>query len=247
MISVILAAGYATRLYPLTLNLPKPLLKVGEYTILDRLLIDLDEISAIDKHVIITNHNFYSHFIEWKKTATYKKEIIILNDGTQSNETRLGAVKDLLFAIETFDINDDLLVLAGDNVVDFSFSDFVNFANLKNTSCVCYHIENNLGALKKTGVLVKNVDGKVLAMYEKPTNPPSCFAVPPFYIYRANDISLIKEALNDGCDADAPGNLLSWLSEKTEVFAWEMQGKRYDVGDIASYNAVNDIFKTVVQ
>lgn len=243
MVSVILAAGYATRLYPLTRNFPKPLLSVGSSTIIDRLLSDLDNIPEIEKHVIVTNHIFYNHFTAWKNSTSYKKEIIILDDGSDSNENRLGAVNDLVYVINKLDLKSNLLVLAGDNVVDFSFSGFVDYSLMKNACCICYHYENSIEALQKTGVLEKESNNKVLAMHEKPQTPPTNFAVPPFYIYNRSILELIKKAIEDGCDADAPGNLISWLCKKTDIYAWEMPGNRYDVGDINAYTKVNEIFK----
>lgn len=141
---LILAAGYATRLYPLTENFPKPLLKVGEKSILDWLVDDLVETTDIDEFVVISNHKFAQHFEDWKnnKKKVRPYEITVIDDGTSTNETRLGAVKDIQLAVEMLNISDDLLVMAGDNVLDFSLSAFVDFAKEKETSCVMCHEEN---------------------------------------------------------------------------------------------------------
>lgn len=243
MVSIILAAGYATRLYPLTKNFPKPLLKIGELNILDRIISDLDTIPEIHKHVVVSNHSFISHFENWKANSSFKKPIEILDDGTTNNENRLGAVKDILFAIDSLDIQDDVIVLAGDNVFDFSFKGFVDYALDKKTSCITCHFESSITALQKTGVLETNDSFKVIAMHEKPKVPPSNFAVPPFYIYRREDLPLLKKALDEGCGYDAPGNLASWLCKKVDMYAFELKGKRYDIGDLASYEAVNKLFQ----
>lgn len=120
---LILAAGYATRLYPLTENFPKPLLKVGDKTILDWLLDDIELSGEIDEYVVISNHKYAHHFDDWAKTKPYK--ITVVDDGTSTNETRLGAVKDVQFAIEKLKLDSDLLVIAGDNLLDFSLNSFI--------------------------------------------------------------------------------------------------------------------------
>ena len=129
MKSIVLAAGYATRLYPLTENFPKPLLEVAGKSILDHLLDDIDTISGIDEHIIISNHKFLHHFEEWKKNCKLKNPVTIIDDGSMTNETRLGAVCDIQFAIETLNLDDDLLIVAGDNLLDFSLSSMVPFSS----------------------------------------------------------------------------------------------------------------------
>jgi len=245
MKSLILAAGYATRLYPLTKNFPKPLLDVGNKTILDRLIADVDKIADVTEHIVVTNATFYTHFEDWKAQTDYTKKITVLNDGTTSNDNRLGAVRDIIFAIEQLAVNDDLLVLAGDNVVQFSFADFVAYAKQKGTSCVTCHEEPSITNLQKTGVLEPGEDFKVLAIHEKPADPPSHWAVPPFYFYSAADLPLIKTAIDHGCNYDAPGNLAAWLCKQTTVYAWPTNGARYDIGDLAAYKNAQDIFAGV--
>lgn len=242
MDALILAAGYATRLYPLTKNFPKPLLKVGDRSILDRLVDDLDQIEAIERIIVVSNATFYHHFESWKTESDFKKEIILINDGTTSNENRLGAVKDIVHTIEKLNLSANLLVLAGDNVVDFSFEGFIDYAKDKNSSCICCHHEASLDALRKTGVLEADANFKVIRLHEKPQDPPSHWAVPPFYVYLKKDFFLIKQALEHGCNPDAPGNLAGWLSTQTDVHAWPMNGSRYDIGDLASYDKVNAVF-----
>lgn len=242
MKSVILAAGYATRMYPLTKKIPKPLLSVGAFSILDRLLMDLDTIDNIDEHCIVSNATFFSHFVDWKSRSDYKKPIRLINDGTTSNETRLGAVRDILLVIEQLAEPIDLLVLAGDNVLDFSFRGFVAYAQSKGSSCITCHEEPSIPALQKTGVLETNAQFKVIALHEKPQNPPSHWAVPPFYYYRKEDLGIISTAIEAGCGFDAPGNLASWLCTRVPMYAWPLPGKRYDIGDLEGYEIVKNIF-----
>ena len=146
---LILAAGYATRLYPLTENFPKPLLTVGEKTILDWLVDDIDTAGEVDEYVVISNHKYACHFDAWAKTKSQK--ITVVDDGTDTNETRLGAVKDIEFAIEKLGLDDDMLVIAGDNVLDFSLTKFVSYAKEKNTSCIMRYYEPDDKKLLKCG------------------------------------------------------------------------------------------------
>ena len=237
---IILAAGYATRLYPLTENYPKPLLTVGDKTIVDRLIDDLREnVKEIDEYIIITNHKFYDYFLEWSKNKPY---ITIVDDNTDTNENRLGAVRDILYATKTQKIDDNVLVLAGDNLLDFSLSEFIRFAENKNTSCVMCHEEDDLKKQQKTAIITINNNNLITSYEEKPKSPKGNLAVPPFYFYLKKDIERIEEALIEGCNPDAPGSFAAWLSGKTQVHAYKMPGNRYDIGDINSYEHVKEIF-----
>lgn len=235
MKNIVIAAGYATRLYPLTENQPKPLLVVGGKTILGRMLDDIDQIPEIDEHVVITNHKFAKNFQEWAAQQNYTKKITIVDDGTETNDTRLGAVCDLLFAIDKLNINDDMLVVAADNILFFSFQEFVDFAKQKGTSCIMCHEQKDREKLKRTGVVVVDDNMKVLEMQEKPQEPKSSWAVPPFYIYKKEDLNLIKESVNNGCGKDAPGNLAHYLCECTAMHAWPMSAGRFDIGSLDTY------------
>lgn len=232
---IIIAAGYATRLYPLTENFPKPLLEVGGKTILDHLIDDVE--SMIDEFIVVTNHKFAKIFEEW---ASNKRNVRIIDDGTQTNDTRLGAVKDIQLASN--DIKDDVLVMAGDNLLDFSLKGFVEFAKEKRTSCVMCHEENDLKKKQKTAIITIDDENKILSYEEKPKEPKGNLAVPPFYVYRHEDIRRIQEALDEGCGYDAPGSFAAWLSHKTPMHAYIMPGHRYDIGDLKSYEDVKRRF-----
>lgn len=235
MKSIVIAAGYATRLGELTRNFPKPLLKIGEKSILDRMLADIDQIPDITEHIIISNHKFAHHFETWKQTTCYTKPITIVDDGTETNETRLGAVCDLLFALDKLQINDDLLVVAADNILFFSFQEFVDFAKAKQTSCIMCHEQPELTKLQRTGVVVLDDNNKVLNMEEKPAVPKSHWAVPPFYIYLQKDLDLIRHSVENGCGKDAPGNLAHYMVDHTTVHAWHMTAGRFDIGSLDTY------------
>ncbi len=237
---LILAAGYATRLRPLTDNFPKPLLPVGGKPILDWLVEDIAATGKVDGFVVISNHKFASIFEKW--SASRPEDIRVVDDGTSTNETRLGAVRDIQFAIEALDLEDDFLVIAGDNLLDFSLSEFLEYSSLKGTSCVMRYYEPLDEKLRKCGVLQVDPDGLILGMEEKPSEPKSHWACPPFYFYRREDAMRIPEAIASGCGVDAPGSLVAWLSSKVHVHAMEMPGKRFDIGNLKSYEAVKEIF-----
>lgn len=235
MKNIVIAAGYATRLGELTRNFPKPLLKIGDNTILGRMLDDIDAIDSVDEHIIITNHKFAHCFEEWKTEQNYTKPITIVDDGTETNETRLGAVCDLLFAMNRLNINDDLLVVAADNLLFFSFQEFVDFSKEKGTSCIMCHEQPSVEKLQRTGVVVLDDDGRVLNMEEKPQCPKSHWAVPPFYIYMKHDLDLIRHAVDNGCGKDAPGNLAHYMVDNTVMHAWQMSAGRFDIGSLDTY------------
>ena len=240
---LILAAGYATRLYPLTENFPKPLLCVGDKTILDWLVDDIDTAGLVDEYIVISNHKYAHHFDEWASTKTQK--ITVVDDGTSTNETRLGAVKDIQFAIEKLLLDDDMLVIAGDNVLDFSLTRFVRYAKEKNTSCIMRYYEPEFKKLLKTGIVDIDENDKVISMTEKSPTPATHWCCPPFYYYKKEDARLVKEGISEGCGTDAPGSYIAWLCTKTDVHAMEMPGKRYDIGNLESYNAVKAEYKGI--
>ena len=240
---LILAAGYATRLYPLTENFPKPLLKVGDKTILDWLVDDLDGCRKIDEYVVISNGKFAEHFEAWAKGKSQK--ITVVNDGTYSNDTRLGAVGDVSYALDVCDIDDDVLIIAGDNVLDFSLAEFVDYAVKKRASCIMRYFEADVKRLSKSGVVTLGDGDNVVSMDEKPACPRSNWCAPPFYFYTKEDVRKIDYAISDGCGVDAPGSFVAWLCDKTEVYAMEMPGKRYDIGNIESYEKVCKEYKGI--
>ena len=235
MKNIVIAAGYATRLGGLTKNFPKPLLKIGDNTILGRMLDDIDMIPEIDEHIIITNHKFAHIFEQWKLGTAYQKPITIIDDGTETNDTRLGAVCDLLFAMEKLGIDDDMLVVAADNLLFFSFKEFVDFANEKGTSCIMCHEQPSIEKLQRTGVVVLDENNRVMNMEEKPEHPKSHWAVPPFYIYKKHDLELIRHSVENGCGKDAPGNLAHYMVDRTTIHAWTMSAGRFDIGSLDTY------------
>lgn len=239
MKNIVLAAGYATRLGELTKNFPKPLLKIGNSTILGRMLDDIDAIDDITEHIIVTNHKFAPIFEQWATEQHYSKPITIIDDGTETNDTRLGAVNDLLLVLNTPSMRENpegILVVAADNLLFFSFREFIDFAKQKDTSCIMCHEQPSLEKLQRTGVAELDSNNKVLGIEEKPQNPKSHWAVPPFYIYLKNDLELVRHSVENGCGKDAPGNLAHYMVEHTTMHAWQMTAGRFDIGSLDTYN-----------
>ena len=249
MKNIVLAAGYATRLGELTKDFPKPLLKIGNSTILGRLLDDIDGIDGITRHVIVTNHKFAPIFEKWATEQHYSKPITIIDDGSTTNDNRLGAVCDLLLVLESLpkqgDLEglDDLLVVAADNLLFFSFSEFVKFAKEKGTSCIMCHEQPSIEKLQRTGVVELDADNRVLGMEEKPQVPKSHWAVPPFYIYLKKDLELVRHSVENGCGKDAPGNLAHYMVEHTTMHAWPMSAGRFDIGSLDTYYEACDLVR----
>ena len=239
---LILAAGYATRLYPLTENFPKPLLKVGDKTILDWLIDDIRSSGIVDEFAVVTNHRFAPIFREWAPVG-----VTIVDDGTSTNETRLGAVKDIQFAIESLALDDDLLVIAGDNVLDFSLVKFIDYARTKGTSCIMRYFEPDEARLHKCGIVETDAEDRVLSMEEKPAQPRSHWCCPPFYYYTKADARLVARGIESGCGTDAPGSYIAWLATQTVVHAMEMPGSRYDIGNLESYRTVCETYKGITR
>jgi len=242
---LILAAGYATRLYPLTENFPKPLLKVGDKTILDWLIDDIEGAGLVDEYVVISNHKFAHHFDEWAAGKSVK--ITVVDDGTSTNETRLGAVRDIQFAIDKLSLDDDMLVIAGDNVLDFSLQKFVRYAHSKKASCIMRYFEPNIAKLVKCGIVEVDSDDRILGMEEKPAQPKSNWCCPPFYFYTKADARLVPAGIKAGCGTDAPGSYIAWLCTQTPVYAMEMPGSRYDIGNLESYHKVCAEYKGITK
>ena len=241
---LILAAGYATRLYPLTENFPKPLLEVKGKTILGWLIDDIADSGSVDEFVVISNHKYVYHFNKWANESRHN--ITVLDDGTESNETRLGAVKDIEFAVESLGIDDDILVIAGDNVLDFSLTKFIDYALSKKASCIMRYYEPDDKRLLKCGVVSVDENDLITGMTEKSPTPATHWCCPPFYYYTKEDVRAVKKGIESGCPTDAPGSFAAWLSRQTSVYAMKMPGKRYDIGNIESYEKVKKEYEGII-
>lgn len=219
MKAIILCAGYATRLYPKTFNTPKALLKYKGKKILDYLIEDLTQ-SMINEIIIVSNHKFYPIFLDYSKN----KSIRVIDDGSTCNENRLGAGNDLILGLQK--LEDDCLVMACDNLLDFSLKCFIDYFYKDRISSIMYYIEKNEEKLKRTGqvFLLKN---SVIGFKEKPGIPISNYAVPPFYIFNKEDIRMIRDLK---ANYDSLGSIIEEIVYKTHLKAFKMIGNRIDLG-----------------
>ncbi len=243
MKAIILCAGYATRLGKLTENTPKPLLKVKGKTLLDLLIDNIDEIDDVDEIIVVSNAKFFEHFKSWAKQRLSNAPITVLNDGSTNNENRLGAIGDIKFALNEIHYSGDIMVLAGDNWFDFKLASFYQkYLDCGKQNMVLGATTNDLSILHSHGVANLDENGKVLFMEEKPKEPKGNFAVGPFYIYNDKSVAMIDEYLASGNSKDAPGNLPSWLSQKTNVYAWNVNPHhRIDIGTEDVYYNIDKI------
>jgi glucose-1-phosphate thymidylyltransferase len=221
--ALILAAGYATRLSPLTDDFPKGLLPVGGRPIVDW-IVDNVERSGIDDVHLVTNARFASVFGEWGSA----RGVTVHDDGTSTNDTRLGAIGDIRFV----DLDDDLLVIAGDNLFDYALSDFVEFWRSKeNASAVAVHDVGSRELARRYGIVDVDADDRIVAFVEKPDDPPSTLAATATYLYAREHLRLVETYLAEGNNPDQPGNLVAWLHTREPVYAFRFDGGWYDIGD----------------
>jgi len=225
--ALVLAAGYATRLYPLTLDRPKPLLEVGGRPILEHLLdqLPLSELSTI---YVVTNAKFAPHFREW--AATHTAPIEVVDDGTTSEDDRLGAIGDLDLVIRTARIDDDLLVAAGDSLFTERLDDFVRFGRERNAAATAVYDTRDLEAMTRLSSIEVDADSRVTSFEEKPERPVSTLAGIALYFYPRAALPLVSQYLVEGNNSDQPGRLVEWLYRRTPVYAWRVPGRWVDIG-----------------
>jgi len=242
---LLLAAGYATRLYPLTLNTPKPLLPVANRPVLEFILDIIEPLEEVDEIFIVTNRKFYKNFADWKKGFSSSKKIVVIDDGTKTNEDRLGATGDIEFVIKKGNLKADLLVLAGDNIFRTDLSDFIKFSVSKRPSVsIGLYDVKDLQLAKKYGIVSLDNDKRIIEFKEKPKAPASTLAAKCLYFFPKEKLGIIEEYLNAGYKGDAPGYFLEWLSKKESVFGYVFKGERwFDIGDKKSYEEADRAFK----
>ena len=245
MKAIILAAGYATRLYPLTLNMPKALLPIGGKPIIDHIVAQMDTVEDLDEIYVVSNDKFAGHFEEWAKTAKSRVPITVLNDGTTDDSNKRGAIGDIFFVIEEMKIDDDLMVIAGDNFFTYSLKDYVRFFREKARDCVCVKVWEDESQLSQFGIALLDWAGKVLDIEEKPAKPKSNTVVFAAYLYKKETVPMFAEYLAAGNKPDAPGNFPAWLYKKQDVYAYTFDGECYDVGTPESYHEVCEMYKAV--
>ena len=237
MKAIILAAGYATRLYPLTLNTPKPLLPVGKKLMIEHILAKINELPEVDEVFVVTNEKFYEKFKQWASQCNNRK-ITVLNDGTISNEDRLGAVGDIAFAIKTANINEELLVIAGDNLFDFSLTTMYSFYSQKGNSVIAlFNIKEKLVAAKKFGIVELDSHQRIIGFEEKPEMPKTSLVSTACYIFTTEDVQLLLQCMQE-LKPDNLGDFIKWLSAKKHVYGWTFSEAWFDIGSHEQYEEV---------
>jgi glucose-1-phosphate thymidylyltransferase len=222
MKALILAAGYATRLRPLTDSIPKQLLPVGGRPMVDWVLDRLRETSADEIH-LVTNARFAGDFERWARG----KGIRIHNDGTTSNEDRLGAIGDIQFV----GLDDDLLVVAGDNLFDYSLADYEAYWRERDGSCIAVLDVGDRELAKQYGIVEVDENDRVIGFVEKPEDPPTTLCATATYLYEREHVRLISTYLDEGNPPDQPGHYVAWLHRRAPVYAYRFTGNWYDIGD----------------
>ena len=244
MKGLILAAGYATRLYPLTKDKAKPLLPVGNRPVIGHILEKLERIAGLTEVVVVTNHKFHAQFREWIETQPFPVPLSVVDDGSQSEEDRLGAVGDILFVIRQRRLREDLLVVGGDNLFDFGLDSFVSFARTKSPfpSVLLYDV-GDLDLARHYGIAALDADGRVARLEEKPDAPTSTLASMCVYYFPEKTLSFFEEYERLSHSKDAPGHYIRWLQEKKGIYGNVAQGMWYDIGDLTSYQKACETFE----
>lgn len=243
MKAIILAAGYATRLYPLTKDKPKALLDINHKPIINYIVEQIDTIDAVDEIYVVTNHKFINAFDAWQNEIKSRAKITVLDDGTTAEENRKGAIGDIAFLIDKMNIDDELLVIAGDNFFTYPLKDYYDFYRQKDSDCVCVKIWQDEKTLRNFGIALLDEQSKVLEIEEKPENPKSNTVVFATYFYKKDTVPLFAKYLSQGNNPDAPGNFPAWLYQQKDVYAYTFEGECYDIGTVQSYEEVQRLFQ----
>ena len=242
---IILAAGYATRLYPLTLTQPKPLLPVAGKPMVDYVLDNLAPIGGIDRIYVVTNAKFAGHFQTWADDYRAKKaklDFTIVNDGSTDDTNKLGAIGDIHFVLTREKVDDDIVVVAGDNLFSEKLEGFGKFCREKKTPVLALYDVGDLEQIKKYNSISVDADGRITYFEEKPKNPTSTLTGIALYFYPKSAIPLIRQYIADGNNPDQPGRLVQWLYQRMPVYTWRVPGLWYDIGSKETLEEANKIF-----
>jgi glucose-1-phosphate thymidylyltransferase len=242
---IILAAGYATRLYPLTLTQPKPLLPVAGKPMIEFVLDNLAPIGGLDRIYVVTNAKFASHFQKWAdayRASKHKLDFTIVNDGSTDDSNKLGAIGDLYLVVTREKVDDDIIVVAGDNLFSEVLSDFGRFCREKNAPVLAVYDVKDLEQIKKYNAITLAQDGRITFFEEKPKNPTSTVTGIALYFYPRNTLPLLKQYIAEGNNPDQPGRLIQWLYSRIPVYTWMVPGLWYDIGSKETLDEANRIF-----
>jgi len=240
MDAVLLAAGYGTRLYPVTKDRPKALLPIGGRPVVDHLVEQLDPVGEIERIIVVSNARFHAQFEDWAGSRRFQTPLVVLNDGTVTNEDRLGAIGDMLFALEQVSGagENGIYAMGTDNLPRFDLRRIIRLSQDRGASAVFAVRTQDRRHLRRKGVARLAADGRVVHFEEKPEEPESDLTVPPFYVYVPDAVGLIETYLESGFNPDAPGHLLAWMVARQDVYAYASDVGTYDIGTLESYRAV---------
>ncbi|MBI2650473.1 nucleotidyltransferase family protein [Candidatus Woesearchaeota archaeon] len=242
MDAIILAAGYATRLHPLTENTPKPLLEVAGKPIIEHIIKKLSHVGSISRIYIVTNDKFEQHFKKWLGNFDAEKPVEIINDGTKSNEDRLGALGDIHHTITKKNLDNDLIVVAGDNLFEMPLADAANFFKKKKSNVIVLYDVKDIELARHYGI-VEVKDGIIVNFEEKPSNPKSTLASTGIYLFPKKTIPLIKKYIEQGNNPDKTGSFIEWLHKREKVHSFVTDKKWYDIGSIGQLEKANKYYK----
>jgi glucose-1-phosphate thymidylyltransferase len=243
MKALILAAGYATRLYPLTKEYPKPLLKVGKKPIINYIVEKMEDLDDIDEIIVVTNSKFIPIFKKWKKCLRTKKRISLVDDLTKTLDDRRGAIGDINFAINKKRLKADLIVMGGDNIFEGNLNKFLSFVKSKPYPAIGVYNIKKLSEAKNYGVIKLDKKNRIIDFEEKPKKPKSSLIAMCLYYFPANKIKLIKEYFNRKANKhDATGFYIDWLSKKLPVYGFVFNGLWYDIGNHKFYRLAQQNF-----
>jgi glucose-1-phosphate thymidylyltransferase len=241
MKALVLAAGYAVRLHPLTLDTAKPLLPVAGRPMIDYVIEKINGAEEVDRIYVVVNDRFSEAFHAWSPTAPTSKQVVVVNDGSTCDDDKLGAVADIGFVIEKEKIDDDLLVVGGDNLFDFELEEFVSFFAEKGTS-VGLHICDDPEAAKRYSTIELDETGRIVFFKEKAEEARSNLVAICLYLFVRRSLPLVREYLQQGGNPDAPGYYIEWLHRQIPVYGKVLEGEWYDIGDEGTYRKADRLF-----
>jgi glucose-1-phosphate thymidylyltransferase len=244
---ILLAAGYATRLYPLTLTQPKPLLAVAGKPMIQYVLDNLAPIGGIDRIYVVTNAKFARHFQKWSdgyRATNPKLNFTVVDDGSTDDTNKLGAIGDIHFVLKTHNVDDDLIVVAGDNLFSQSLEGFGQCCRTKNSPVLGVYDVGDLQKMTRYGGIHIDDEGRIVSFEEKAERPTTTLASAALYFYPKATLRLIHQYVAEGNHTDQPGRLVQWLFRRIPFYAWKVPGLWYDIGSKEMLEEANRIFSS---